>query len=74
MPPSSIIAELIARAELTSSIDDDALGELGYGMLAAVADDADTPQHLRDLLSGWLRDSEGRPSTSARNSHDEVPD
>jgi hypothetical protein len=74
MPPSSIIADLIARAELTSSIDDDALGELGYGMLAAVADDADTPQHLRDLLSRWLRDSEGRPSPSARNSHDEVPD
>jgi hypothetical protein len=39
-----------------------------------VADDADTPQHLRDLLSRWLRESEGRPSPSARNASDEVPD
>jgi hypothetical protein len=74
MPPSSIIAELIARAELTSSIDDDALGELGHDMLAALADYTDTPQHLRDLLARWLRESEDRPSPSARNSHDEVPD
>ena len=72
MALSRTIQKLLARAAETSTIDDNALDDLGRRLLEALILDPDTPLHLKDALARRLSAGANEPSPPASDTPEEA--
>ena len=74
MALSRTIQELLLRAAETSTINDDALDELGRRVLEAVILDPETPEHLKAAAARLLSGNHDAPSSPGAIGPDGTPD